>query len=357
MPHWLTKPSTLAALALAVVASIAIPTALLWPRLNDGVVVEGQVIRSAQPSAEQLQFLVDHYGVRSVINLRGPWNREEWYKAETAKADELGLDHVDIVLKTSNIAPPKELRKLIDAFDNLPRPILIHCRRGSDRTALASALYRVLYTGASLDEAMSCYQLRYGHTGWDRGCRLPHLFDLYTAWLEEENLPHTPERLRDWLLETPSHAHFAAKIVVQEPPISRTVHQPDEIVVDITNTSDRPWSFSRHAERSVHVELRIGSENGERGWKRVTHLDHGTLDPGESISLRLTLPAVDRPGHYGVSVDLVDSRGFKFREMGPSGGNFAFNAYAKPIKTMIGSAPPTGSRDRQATNDKTQRRR
>ena len=44
-----------------------------------------------------------------------------------------------------------------------PKPLLIHCRSGADRTGLASVIYQAVIKGMDEDRAESQLSLRFGH--------------------------------------------------------------------------------------------------------------------------------------------------------------------------------------------------
>ncbi|MCS6913251.1 MAG: tyrosine-protein phosphatase [Myxococcales bacterium] len=103
--------------------------------------VEEGVYRSAQPSAEQFRLLQRRYGVRSVLKLNG------------------GHDHLPPGMQlihhpmSATVEPsPEQLRRILDDLDRAPRPVLVHCTHGEDRTGLIVALYRIRH-GASPHEA------------------------------------------------------------------------------------------------------------------------------------------------------------------------------------------------------------
>ncbi|ASP86638.1 protein tyrosine/serine phosphatase (plasmid) [Sinorhizobium meliloti] len=60
---------------------------------------------------------------------------------------------------------PRQARQLIALLQTVPKPIIIHCQAGADRTGLASMLY--IQQIAGTDEEISERQLsvRYGHIG------------------------------------------------------------------------------------------------------------------------------------------------------------------------------------------------
>jgi hypothetical protein len=55
-----------------------------------------------------------------------------------------------------------QVAQLADALRDAPKPLLIHCRAGSDRTGLACALY-VASHGGSYRDAQDQLSLFYGH--------------------------------------------------------------------------------------------------------------------------------------------------------------------------------------------------
>lgn len=156
---------------------------LWWVGVFGGNVREvdpGRLYRSAQLTDGTLAGTMERYGIRSVINLRGAQPRAPFYQSEMRVCKELGAQHRDVALSAYALPPPAELRKVLLAFDQLPRPILLHCRGGSDRTGLVSALYEIVYEGRSVDEAESTQLTwRYGHLSFSRSRAMDRFFALY----------------------------------------------------------------------------------------------------------------------------------------------------------------------------------
>jgi protein tyrosine phosphatase (PTP) superfamily phosphohydrolase (DUF442 family) len=147
---------------------------------NLRTVVAGRVYRSAQLTGRNLDTVLDSYGIRTVINLRGGGAQDGWYRSETASCAQRGVDHVDLSISAVRLPPPDELRKLLETFDKARYPVLFHCRGGSDRSGLAGTLYLHLYQGVPLDQA-EARQLtwRYGHLSWGQAHPMNDFFDLY----------------------------------------------------------------------------------------------------------------------------------------------------------------------------------
>lgn len=58
-----------------------------------------------------------------------------------------------------------EARQLATLLRDAPKPLLIHCRSGSDRTGLASAIYLNQVANIDQETAERQLSLRFGHIG------------------------------------------------------------------------------------------------------------------------------------------------------------------------------------------------
>ncbi|MFB6456846.1 tyrosine-protein phosphatase [Chitinophaga sp. Hz27] len=107
--------------------------------------VSDSVYRSAQPDSSGFAAL-HASGVASVLNLRSHHNDAKASSQSGLKlyAVEMEASQVD---NASIIAALKILRQS-------PKPILIHCQHGSDRTGVVSAMYRIVIQGWSKEEAI-----------------------------------------------------------------------------------------------------------------------------------------------------------------------------------------------------------
>ena len=130
---------------------------------NFHTVVEGELYRSAQMKGTQLSEYTAKVGLKSVLNLRGAAPDEDWYKAEIADSARLGLAHADFALSASREVTNAEAAELIALMQTLPKPLLIHCKQGSDRTGLLAALYLASIKGVDADTADDELSIAYGH--------------------------------------------------------------------------------------------------------------------------------------------------------------------------------------------------
>lgn len=131
----------------------------LWT--NESEIAPG-VWRSNQPTLRRLRRLRDRHGVRMVLNLRGP-DRFAHYLFLKENCDILGLTLVDVKLTATKAPGRSRLEELLDAFDRMERPFLMHCKSGADRTGLAAVLWMMIKEGRPLDEARRHLSRRYLH--------------------------------------------------------------------------------------------------------------------------------------------------------------------------------------------------
>lgn len=82
-------------------------------------------------------------GIRAIINLRGRNDDLNWWKKETRQAQCLGIVHLDAMLDSRKLPTRQMLQTLIESFDRAPRPFLLKCSGGQDRTSFAAALYLI----------------------------------------------------------------------------------------------------------------------------------------------------------------------------------------------------------------------
>ncbi|MFC6637883.1 hypothetical protein GV827_06490 [Sulfitobacter sp. JBTF-M27] len=101
--------------------------------------------------------------------------------------DRLVIKHVDFRMSASTELTDKEVHALLDEMRKAPKPLLIHCKAGSDRTGIASARYVAGIEGRDEDEAEWHLSLAYGHIS------LPWIS---SAWAMDV----TWERIESWLV-------------------------------------------------------------------------------------------------------------------------------------------------------------
>lgn len=128
-------------------------------------VIDGQFYRSAQPTSGELASYVRAHGIRTVINLRGADPGVGWYDDEVKTAQGLGVTHIDFGMSASKAVSPEQAERLVQLMASAPKPILIHCRSGADRSGFAAALYVKKIAGLGEARAEGQLSFYYGHVG------------------------------------------------------------------------------------------------------------------------------------------------------------------------------------------------
>ena len=149
---------------------------------NVHVVDPGVVLRSAQPTGARLDEIVHRYAVRSVLNLRGDNAGKAWYEEEMRASRADGLAHFDYAISAEHDVTPAQMDELLRIVATAPKPLLIHCNAGADRTGLVSALYQVS-RGVPPAQAATQLSLHYGHFPylWSKTGAMDRSFAVYLA--------------------------------------------------------------------------------------------------------------------------------------------------------------------------------
>lgn len=128
--------------------------------------VAPDLYRSGQLSAERFDGLVREAGIRAVLNLRGDHPEEGWWRDETAAAARHGVVYRSLAISARSEPDEATMESIAALVAELPKPLLIHCRAGADRSGLASAIFELTVSGESADEAAEQLSLYYGHFPW-----------------------------------------------------------------------------------------------------------------------------------------------------------------------------------------------
>lgn len=106
--------------------------------------ISPDLYRSAQPEREGFTAL-QQMGVRSVLNLR------EFHK-DTRKARHTQL-HLMAYPVAAGEVTPADVENCLALIAGAPKPVLVHCWHGSDRTGIVVAAYRIVFQNWSVEEA------------------------------------------------------------------------------------------------------------------------------------------------------------------------------------------------------------
>lgn len=170
-------------------------------------VVPGEAARAAQAWAGFLGPFLTGNGIRAMINLRGPNPDYGWWRGEKRTTERLGIAHFDTTLDSRHLPTRGMLAALVAAFDAAPKPFLVKCSGGQDRTSLAAALYLLHRLGWSAMDAARAQFARWPYLHFPKPEQrwLRHFIEFaredangqpIAAWIRTA---YAPERFRDWL--------------------------------------------------------------------------------------------------------------------------------------------------------------
>ncbi len=160
-------------------------------------VIPHQVYRSAQLSKRDFEHYIPRYHIKSVINLRGSNPGQPWYDDEMKAMKDTGTVHYDLAMPVRGTLSAEQLRALVNILNQAPRPVLIHCRHGIDRTGFASSIVIILSGEPSLWKAK--LQDSYLYFAVDSRTIGHSVLPAYEAWLKENHKTNSREAFLEWV--------------------------------------------------------------------------------------------------------------------------------------------------------------
>lgn len=150
------------------------------------------VFRSPQTGEERLTRRIEQHGIQSVLCLRGPGDSSE---ASARAALGTGIAFYQVPMSATRLPPPGTLLALWDVAANAPRPLLVHCRAGVDRTGLASALIVLHDTGDLAAAQAQLAFVPYGHLAWSATGALDRVLQRYAPHHGTLSFPEWVQRV------------------------------------------------------------------------------------------------------------------------------------------------------------------
>lgn len=153
---------------------------------NFHAIADGRAYRSNQPTPDELRTIIEKYGVRTVINLRGPNPDETWYRQEAEVCRQAGIEMVDHPMSSRHLPEPELLEQVVDSLETSAEPMLIHCEGGADRSGAVAAIYRMRILGEDRDAAQAELSPEYLHFREFKPCmdRLIEIYEPEPEWLD-----------------------------------------------------------------------------------------------------------------------------------------------------------------------------
>ena len=196
-----TDRAELGFLILVTIAVVGGSYGAMIARGNFHEVVPQRIYRSGQPTPERLRAWINRYGLKTVVNLRGP--TAPGAAEERALAESMGVDAVFVELNAYKLLPGRKLAQLLDVLQTARQPVLLHCYHGVDRAGTAAALAAWLLGYQPYDRAK--WQAYVPPGPWKRLNGSSHISDvlaLYEDFCRERGLsPDDPSLFQHWARE------------------------------------------------------------------------------------------------------------------------------------------------------------
>ncbi|HNV95199.1 MAG TPA: dual specificity protein phosphatase family protein [Bacteroidales bacterium] len=119
--------------------------------------VNDSIYRSEQPDSFDILTL-KQLGIKSMLNLRNKHH-------DSVFIGKSPLELYTVHMKAQHIKD-KDVINALKIMEKAPKPILIHCKHGSDRTGLIVAMYRIAYQNWTKDQALD--ELKNGGYGFHK---------------------------------------------------------------------------------------------------------------------------------------------------------------------------------------------
>jgi protein tyrosine/serine phosphatase len=122
--------------------------------------VNDSIYRSEQPTEKGFVFLQSQ-GIKTILNLRED-------RSDTGIQQKRIFTNFEVPMITADFTE-KEIIAALQILKKAPKPILVHCKHGADRTGVVLAMYRIVFENWPKQKAID--ELRNGNYGFHRRYR------------------------------------------------------------------------------------------------------------------------------------------------------------------------------------------
>jgi len=145
-----------------------------WTNVKE---IDDGVFRSNHPTHARLKKFKEAGGA-AVLNLRGV---QVWAPVvlERESCRQLGLEYIYLPMTSAQLPERKTVCDLVEILRTAPRPLLMHCKSGADRTGLAAGIYMLAFKNATPQAAAAQLSWRHAHNRFSDKAILRDFFTLY----------------------------------------------------------------------------------------------------------------------------------------------------------------------------------
>lgn len=166
---------------------------LFWPK-RWGVVQDGAIYRSGEPTPRAARRVVRELGIRTIIDLGAHTPGSEEERTAQAVADELGVTRYRFGLIGDATGDPNDYVLALRIMnDPAHQPVWVHCAAGSERTGCLIALHRAINDGWTPERAYAeTHEYDHGRNPFLRPMFDQWLPSVRVAYLEGGEIPYDP---------------------------------------------------------------------------------------------------------------------------------------------------------------------
>jgi len=137
--------------AIVIVAKVKAQDAEIMIPIKRFAEVDANLYRGAQPDEAGFRALKE-MGIKRIINFR---SERDLAAEEKALVEKLGLEYINIPWTIYSFYNHSVFERFFESLkDKDTAPIFFHCKRGSERTGVISAAYKIKFKDYSLREAI-----------------------------------------------------------------------------------------------------------------------------------------------------------------------------------------------------------
>lgn len=215
-------------------------------------VIDGRIYRSNRLSSDDLESVIRDRNIRTILNLTGRFANTEWYVREHELARKYGVAIHDFALSPSELPTFRELQEILKTLAEAEKPLLIHCRRGADRTGMVSAMALALEQDPPLATLKKQFSWRYGVFPWYQSIG-PLLFQQYEGWLGTAGRVHGRDALLDWIEN--GYVDHRGNLLFEVDAVNEVFYSGPGLSVTVRDDRDRVvlggWAFDARRESPV----------------------------------------------------------------------------------------------------------
>jgi len=205
-------------------------------------VVESRIYRSAQLSDDDLEKYIREKDIKTILNLIGRRDDKDWYKKEKEITQKYKVQLHDVGISANELPDIDRIISIVNILVHAEKPLLIHCKKGVDRTGLVSAIALSIEKDSPLHTIKRQFSLRYGVFPFYRSVG-PYFFQQYEKWLKETERIHSKDTLLHWI--TDEYVDYKSNILYWIDSMNDKVFNDKKVSIenDSEELSIKGWSF------------------------------------------------------------------------------------------------------------------